>query len=404
MSALEIVLAGYALLGCVYWAWILWGTVRLVRGVPVLREESPGEPERWARVSIVVPACNEGPHLEAAARTLLDQDYPDLELILVNDRSTDQTGEIVDKLAAADPRVRAVHVTALPEGWLGKVHALKRGVEPATGEWMLMTDADVHLHGAALRRAVAFCEARGLDHLAVAPDLKPAGFLLDAMVAAFLRTFCVAMRCWKVSDPRSRAYIGVGAFNLVRRAAYERTEGFGWLRLEVADDVGLGLMLKRAGGRSSLANGRGLVGVRWYHSLADMARGGEKGYASIGHCRLWRMVAVAAALLGTELSPLVGLVPLAGPGTVVGLGSTTATVLLAAGLAMLAAAVASVVIIHRWTGFPLLPALAFPLAAPIGATLLLRAGLLGAWRGGAVWRGTLYPSAALRRGSRLPFP
>jgi glycosyltransferase involved in cell wall biosynthesis len=397
-------LLGYVVLGCVYWTWILWGTLRLVRRVPVLRSEAPREPEQWGRLSVIVPACNEGPHLETAARTLLAQDYPDLELILVDDRSTDETGEIVDRLATADPRVRALHVTELPGGWLGKVHALNYGVELAAGEWMLMTDADVHFQPGVLRRAVAICEDRGLDHLAVAPDLKPAGFLLDAMVAAFLRTFCVAMRCWKVSDPGSRAYIGVGAFNLVRRAAYDRTDGFPWLRLEVADDVGLGLMLKRAGARSSLANGRGLVGVRWYHSLADMARGGEKGYASIGHCRLWRMAAVAAALLGMELAPLVAIVPLVGLGTVVGFGSPIGTVLLAAGLAMLAAAVASIVIIHRWTRFPLLPGLAFPLAAPIGAALLLRAGLLGAWRGGAVWRGTLYPSEALRRGSRLPFP
>lgn len=399
MSPLESALIGYALVGCLYWAWMLWGTLRLVREVPVLGAESPAEPKRWPRLSVIVPACNEGNHLDAAARTLLDQDYPDLELILIDDRSTDDTGEIVDRLAAADPRVRAVHVTELPADWLGKVHALSRGVELASGEWMLMTDADVHLEPGVLRRAVAFCEARGLDHLAVAPDLRPTNFLLDAVVAAFLRTFCVAMRCWKVSNPRSGAYIGVGAFNLVRRAAYDRTEGFAWLRLEVADDVGLGLMLKRAGARSSLANGRGLVGVRWYHSLAGMARGGEKGYASIGHCRLWRMAAIAAALVAMELAPLVGLVPLAWPVLPV-----AGSVLAGAGLAMLAAAVAGVVVLHRWTGLPLLPALAFPLAAPVGALLLLRAGWLGMWRGGALWRGTLYPSKALRRGSRLPFP
>ena len=122
-------------------------------------------------------------------------------------------------IADDDGRVRPLHVTHLPDGWLGKVHALARGVELAGGRWLLLTDADVHLAGDTLRRAVAYCEHRGLDHLAAAPEMWSAGFILDVAIAAFLRSFCVVMRCWAIEDPRSSAYVGVGAFNLVRRSA-----------------------------------------------------------------------------------------------------------------------------------------------------------------------------------------
>jgi len=392
MSPLEIILLGYAALGCVYWAWMLWGTIRIVRGVPMLAATDPLPPERWPRLSVIVAACNEQESIESAARSILAQDYPDLELIVVDDRSTDATGEIVDRITANDDRARAIHVTELPDGWLGKVHALDQGARAATGRWMLLTDADVHHRRDVLRRAVAFCEQHGVDHLAVAPDLAAGSFLLDVVISAFLRTFCVAMRCWKVPDPRARAYIGVGAFNLLRREAYDRTEGFAWLRMEVADDVALGMMLKQSGARSMLASGTGLVDVCWYPSLGDLLHGAEKGYASVAHCRMWRMLAVCLVMLLVELSPLLGLLPLAQPWLAV------------ASLFMLAAAGTSIVVIHRWSRRPLLSGFCFPLAAILGTVVLLRTGWLGMRRGGVVWRGTLYPSEALRNGSRLTLP
>ena len=392
MTTYQSLLIVYAFVGCVYWLWIVIGTVRIVRCVPVLADTASPEPEVWPRLSIIIPACNEEESLEDSVSTVVRQDYPDFEVILIDDRSIDGTGAIVDRMAALDPRVRPIHLTHLPAGWLGKVHALACGAQRADGDWLLFTDADVHMAPDTLRRAVAYCERRGIDHLAAMPDIWHSSLLLDAIMALFLRVFSVATRCWAIDDPRSGAFIGVGAFNLVRRDALRRTEGFEWLRLEVADDVGLGLMLKRSGARSCLVNAMGLVGLHWYRSLAEMARGVEKAYASAAQCSLLRMIALCITVIALEGAPLVMLLPLGIPA------------LLLPGLLMAAAAVASIIVSCRATRRSLLPGFLFPLAVVVAVGLLLRSAWLGTWRGGVVWRGTLYPRGMLRAGCRVRLP
>jgi len=368
------------------------GAVWIVRAVPVLAEIDPPEPSVWPKLSVIIPACNEAETIEAAAETVLRQDYPNLEIILVDDRCDDGTGRIIERIAAGDDRVRALHVTELPDGWLGKVHALKYGLERAAGGWVLFSDADVHLSGDVLRRVVAYCEGRRMDHLAAAPDIWPTTFLTDVAVAMFLRSFCVLMRCWAVEDPRSKAFVGVGAFNLVRRSALEQTPGLEWLKLEVADDVGLGMMLKRCGARCGMVNARGLVGLHWYPTLGHMARGMEKAFASAAHCRVARLLVICALTAGLELAPLAAFLPLGHRG------------LWPAGAAMIASAVLSVVVLARWTRGRVLPGLLFPLGAVLNTALLLRSGWLGVRRGGIVWRGMFYPSRVLRKGIRVRFP
>ncbi|NQU19975.1 MAG: glycosyltransferase [Candidatus Nealsonbacteria bacterium] len=398
MNIPETILIGYVFLGCVYWLWIAAGVLRIVCAVPVLRNVDSPEPEVWPKLSVVIPACNEADKIEAAVRSVLGQDYPELEVVLIDDRSTDGTGELVDRLAADDPRVQAVHVTELPDGWLGKVHALDVGVRRATGDWVLFTDADVNYRGDMLRRAVAYCEDRRLDHLAAAPEIWSNQFLADVAVASFLRSFCVLVRCWAVEDPNSGAFVGIGAFNLVRREAFDRTEGFEWLRLEVADDVGLGLMMKRSGGRSCMVTAVGLLGLHWYRTIGEMARGFEKTFASAAQCSVLRLAAICLLSTALELAPLAAFLPVRRviPGDSSGLWW--------AGGAMIAMAVFSIVALARWSRGRVLPGLCFPLGVVLNTALLLRAGWLGVWRGGVDWRGTRYPNAVLRRGARVRFP
>ena len=329
----------------------------------------------------------------------MDQDYPELEIVLIDDRSTDGTADIVNRMAAADRRIVAIHVEQLPEGWLGKVHALNLGASKAGGSWLLFADADVHMAPGTLRRAMAYAAEHSIDHLAAVPDLWPSSLPVDAVMALFCRTFMVAMRLWAVPDPKSDAAIGVGAFNLVRREALERSEGFSWLRMEVGDDLGLGMMLKQSGARCCLVNAHSLLGLHWYGSLREMAHGAEKAYASAARCSLARMLLLAIALVVMEWAPLVVLACGAGfeiIGQIPGL--------LWSGVAMLAAAVGSSLILARWSRSPLLPALLFPLAALLAAGILLRSGWLGYRRGGIVWRGTLYPKDQLIAGRRLRIP
>ncbi len=394
------ILIAYAFIGCVYWLWMFVGTVRVVCRVPLLARSDVPSPLAWPKLSIVIPACNEAPALEAALCSVLEQDYPELEIILIDDRSTDGTAAIVDRMAQADRRILAIHVELLPEGWLGKVHALALGTAKANGSWLLFTDADVHMAPGALRRAIAYAEHHSIDHLAAVPDLWPSSLLVDANVALFFRTFSVAMRLWAIADPKSDAFIGIGAFNLVRREALQNTAGFSWLRMEVGDDAGLGMMLKESGASSCLVNAHSLLGLYWYQTLRDMARGAEKAYASAARCSLVRMLMLGLVLVAMECAPLVAL-------AASGIGFQSVRPipgLLWSGAAMLAAAVGSSVMLARWSKSRLLPAMFFPLAAIVSAGIMLRSGWLGYRRGGILWRGTLYPKDQLLAGRRLKIP
>jgi Glycosyl transferase family 2 len=391
MMAGEMCWFGVAVVGLAYACASTWGTARIVRAIPVLLDDSSSLPPRWVRVSLIVPARDEEETLGAAIRSRLAEGYPNLEVVLVNDRSTDGTGAVVDAIAAEDPRVRGVHVKTLPAGWLGKLHALREGLRLATGDWLLFSDADVHLAPGALQRAVAFAEAHGLDHLSILPQLVPAGWLVDAALSSFSRTGLVLGRVWLVSDPRSTVGGSVGAFGLVRRSALERSPGIEHLRLEVADDLALGQMLKASGARSAVLNGRGLVLLTYHRSLSDMARSSEKAAALFDY-RLWPALCWTASLTALELGPFLVALFSSTPLTRA-LGILGATLLLA-----------STAWMCLFAGQRLLPALLLPLGVIVNAVLLLRAALLGRLRGGLLWRSTLYRPEELRPGRRVRAP
>lgn len=367
--------------------------LRFLAAAPRLANLPLNPPPHWPRLSVVSPARNEAATLAAASATRLALDYPDLQLVLVDDRSDDGTGALVDELAAADSRVTAMHVTELPEGWLGKNHALHVGAVAATGEWILFSDADVHLAPDALLRAVAHAEANGIDFLAVFPDLNRGGLLLNCLISSFGRMFSLATRPWKVQDPKSTAAVGVGAFNLVRRSALEASEGLPWLAYDVADDLALGVLMKRSGARCAVARGGGLVHVTWYETLGAMFVGLEKNTYPTSGCSFPRMIFFALAVAWLELSPFVALWPLSP-----GLGWLRALSAVALG-----AGAVSATLMSRAFNRPLLPALLTPLGTVLYVSLMLRSGWLGWRRGGISWRGTFYPSALLKERSRVTF-
>jgi cellulose synthase/poly-beta-1,6-N-acetylglucosamine synthase-like glycosyltransferase len=386
-TALILVLVGVPALA--WWIQLIV-LARVVRAVPRLVDLPLEERAAWPRVSVILTACNEEASLEEAVRARLTETYPALELILVEDRSTDGTPAIADRLAADDPRLKVVHITELPEGWLGKLHALHRGAALATGEWLLFSDADVSARDGVLRRVVAHCERRGLDHCVVLPRFAPVSPLLDGLLSVFARMAALSMRIWAIEDPRSKVAVGAGAFNLVRRSALARTPGFEWLKMEVADDLALGQMLKAHGARQSVLNGVGLVELVFVRRLSEALRSSERAtWTAIANFRLSRLVAMAAVVLWTELGPLAAL--LAGPGSLA----------FWLGLAGLAPMIAASVLVNRWCGRALGPLLLLPVAQIVSAYAMLRAGVLGRLRRGIRWRGTFYPEAQLRAGRRI---
>lgn len=381
-------LAVLAVVGLVYALAVAIGALKVVRSVPLAERIDAPSPRAWPRVSVIVPACNEADSIEQAMRSRLLEEYPDAEYILVDDRSTDRTGAIIDALAKEDRRIVALHVTALPDGWLGKVHAMQRGLERATGEYVLFSDADVHHEPGALARIVAHCEAHRIDHVAVMPWVWSSTFWLDVMFNAMLRLLALASRAWKVSDPDSRVSIGGGNFNLVRRTALDRAGGLEPLKLEVADDVALGQALKWSGARPAVFNARGVIGLYYYRSVGEAVRGMEKNsFAALGRYSIARFALLFLLLVVVELGPIVAL---AGGGWTRALAAS-ALVLMAAVQTMLCG----------WLDRPLLPTLFMP----VGIALNLFASLRSMWktvlRGGVEWRGTYYSLEALRRGMRF---
>jgi hypothetical protein len=252
----------------------------------------------------------------------------------------------------------------------------------ATGEWLLFSDADIEVAPGMLSRAVAHCEAEGFDLLALIPEFRSRSGIVDVLWAIFVRVMALAASPNSVRNPRSKVAVGSGGFTLVRRSAFDRTAGFEHLRLETADDMALGAMVKAAGARCDYVNGRRAASVSIYHDLRSFFRGVEKNGSSLAGTP-FVLVALVFALFGClEYSPLVALA--------LGLGARIAWLAWLGAATTLLATVATVVPLHRNTGL-WLPALAWPLGWALMASGVLRSAWLVHARGGVMWRGTFYP-------------
>lgn len=379
-----------ASLAAIYALFMTFGALRIVRGVPMLRDVPLATRDAWPSLSIVIPACNEADAMQPANDARAALTYPSLEFVYVDDRSTDDTGAMLDRLAAGDSRARVIHIDALPVGWIGKVHALSRGVAASTSEWVLFTDADVVLAPDAVTRAMSFALERGLDHVAAFPTVDSRGLVLDAAIDAFARVGLVGGRPWEASDPQSPVAMGVGAFNLVRRDWIDRIGGLASMQLEVSDDVGLAQLLKRAGARTEAMLGTDTMHLMFYPTLTAMARGAEKA-AIVARFNAVAVGATVAVLAGLELSPFVlAAMPL---------WPVTRAIALVAALMLTAANTT----IARRVGHSIFPALLVPLGSMAMLYTMARGGIAASLRGALVWRGTRYEAADLLGAQRTRF-
>jgi hypothetical protein len=303
----------------------------------------------------------------------------------VDDRSEDRTGAILDEIAASDPRLEVIHLTSLPEGWLGKCHALAVGAASARGEWVLFTDGDVSLAPDAARRAVSFALRKGADHVAVSADFELHGLWEEIFVAFFVSIFNVSQRPWDVPNPHSSAHIGIGAFNLVRASAYAGAGGHERLRMELLDDMGLGMTLKQSGAKSMLAGHDGLVRARWQEGIGGLIAGVEKNaFPALGY-RVGATVVSVAIQLVLSLTPVVGLFA-ANPWT------RAAAIVAWSGVFLVYSVTARSTRTHTWH------ALTMPIGGVLFAYSIVVSMVMTLARGGVVWRGTFYPMARLRAG------
>jgi len=348
------------------------------------------EPGRWPAVSVLVPARNEEHALAPAVQSLLEVDYPELEVILINDRSTDRTGEIIDRLARQDERIRALHIEALPPGWLGKVHALQRGFEVSRGEWLLFTDADIHFSTDVLKRGIAYCLRRQRGFLALLPRFRNTTTIIGATQAAFGTMLLSLLDFARIADPGSPMAMGIGAFNLAKRSYLETGEGLEWLRMEVADDAGLAVMMKSSGARIELLSGQDMIEVDWYPTLSAMLDGVMQRFIMGANYRLSLYLLQCAGILFCLLAPL-------------GLAFALATYTPLAWLGLGFYVVPAVLLGVGLRNFVLPRGLLW--ALPIGYLLIAygmsRSIATCVLRGGIYWRGSVYPLRELRASQRV---
>lgn len=348
------------------------------------------------KLSIIVPARDEGANIEPALRSMLALDYPDFEVIAVDDRSSDETGRVMDRIAeetipqfrnSAVPQsiLRVIHISDLPPGWLGKPHAMWLAAQQATGDWLLFTDGDVQFRADALRRAISYAEARSIDHLMVFPthDLRSVGERM--MVAAFNILFLFGHRPWKVHDPKARDFLGFGMFNLIRRRAYEALGTFKALRMEVIEDMKLGKLVKDHGFRQQVVYGPGLVRLRWFQGTLGCVRALRKNmFASMNYSWL-KASGFAFCIFIAMIFPFLGAV-------------------LAPGWARAGFVVALLAIIAAYIGQSRRSSISpiYFCLHPISSALLIWAMFLSMAHvirhGGVVWRGTRYSLDELRKG------
>jgi glycosyltransferase involved in cell wall biosynthesis len=332
--------------------------------------------------SVVIAARNEAAAIEPALRSVLAL-HGATEVVVVDDRSDDGTGEILDRMAEENPRLRVLHVRELPAGWLGKTHALQVGADAARGELLLFTDADVVMAPDTLLRAGGHLVRDELDHVAVAPRVPMPGVLLQAFGIVFGIFFLLWVRPWRIRDPRAANHVGVGAFNLVRADAYRRAGAHHAIAMRPDDDVKLGKVIRKHGGAQELVDGGGLVSVEWYATLGEAVRGLRKnGFAGVDY-RVWVVVLATAVHLAFFVAPFAGVL-LAG-------GGARLLYLAAASVLLVVTAAAAV----RQGSSPFY-GLLFPFCTLLFLLVLWNATLYALVNRGIEWRGTHYPLDALK--------
>lgn len=232
-------------------------------------------------ISIIVPARNEELNIERCVSSLLAQDYPNFEIIAVNDGSQDRTGQILDELAAQDARLKVLHLDgALPDGWAGKPHAMYEGekaINPQS-QWLLFTDADTKHNPGALRRAISEAIYQKADLFSVISEIEMNSFWEKLLMPIAGLGISFQYPFDKVNSPDSKLAIANGQFLLVRCETYNSVGGFGSekLRKSLLDDRDMAIAVKSAGGRLHVRNGSSLLSVRMYRNFGEIWAGWRK--------------------------------------------------------------------------------------------------------------------------------
>lgn len=335
------------------------------------------------KVSIIIPARNEERNIREALQSVLKQDYPNLEFIIVNDRSTDNTGAILAQMEKEHPHLQVHTITELPAGWLGKNYALQYGAERAGGEILLFTDADVVMQPDTVSRAVSYLHNNQIDHLCIMPDIRISSHFMGIFIMTFGIFFWLYTLPWRAANPKSRKHIGIGGFNMIRTAVYRAIGMHQPIALRPDDDMKLGKLVKINGYHQRLLHGESHLCVEWYNSVRELIDGLMKNaFAGVDY-------SIMAIVLFTILQVTFSLWPVAALFVTNGwvLIANIAIVLIMLALWVETARGQS---LSRWHG------IGYPIGILMFIYILWRAMILNIRNDGIIWRGTHYSLAELK--------
>lgn len=392
------VIVGLTWLAAMLWLGSMFLTLRgLVRQKPlqplkdieIHRENAPF-------VSIIVAARNEEHRvLERSIQSMLRQEYERFEVIAVNDRSTDRTGEILHSLARADPRLRVSDGCEPPAGWLGKPHALQQALEAARGEWILATDADMIFARGALRTAVAHALAGDYDAVTLIPYVECLSFWERVFMPTFGWFMLMAMPTERVNDPQRAEAVGIGGFFLMKRKSLESVGGYNAVRADVAEDLRMATLLKASGARLRIDYAPELARTRMQTNLQEIWEGFTKNlFAGAKFSLPFAIFSAVSVFLYAVAPALLWMFCL----LMLASGSGVEwTRLFVPALIVWLVQVATFAVINRNWGIPVAYALTVPLGHFLFILILLNSAFKIAAGRGVTWKGrTLYDRAGVR--------
>ncbi|OLY93525.1 Glycosyltransferase, catalytic subunit of cellulose synthase and poly-beta-1,6-N-acetylglucosamine synthase [Cnuella takakiae] len=289
-------------------AWLGIAVYLLVNGrrIGYLKAVQPTAHVPQPSIALIIAVRNEAKNLRQALNTLTGLHYPNYKIILVDDGSTDGSRSIIEEFTARYNHIECIPIHALPGGWMGKSYALYQGYRHSSEHWLLFTDADVRFSADSLEKSIGYCHTTGAAHLTVLPYVRSRSWVVNCVNSFFQALFYIRYRPWATADKNSDAYLGMGAFNLVHRDAYETIGTHARFALHPNDDLKLGAHLKKAGFPQHVLYGKDSISYEWYSSLKDFITGLTKNAFSSVDYSIARVTTNALGALLLFVLPVPG--------------------------------------------------------------------------------------------------
>ncbi|HEV7331472.1 MAG TPA: glycosyltransferase family 2 protein [Flavisolibacter sp.] len=378
-----MVLQIYALLMLVLWAGMCIYLLISSRRIAYLKSIPPLSGSTLPSVSVIIAVKDEEAEVEEALRSVCNLHYPDLKIVVINDRSTDNTPVILERMAQNNPLIEVITIENLPAGWLGKNHALYQGYLASSSEWLLFADADVLFAPDALRKAMRYVQQHNLDHLTALPEVTSRSSLFKSVMNTFALMLNVKLRPWDIANPSSKASMGVGAFNLVKRSAYEGAGTHQVISLRPDDDLKLGERIKAAGFRQNIVFGDNEISLQWYTSLGEFVNGLMKNTFSVANYNIFMALGMALSTLLLVVLPWPLLLVFGFPYSIIAAAIFLSQLVIMLGVKGVRA---------KWWH-----ALMIPFSGLVMVYIILVSAFRTLQQGGIYWRNSFYPLAELKK-------